>query len=237
VISAVNGPALAQQTKLVDAAKQAGTIKQFFPSEFSAYGAIGELDTQTFTVMHAKLMHCTLQLRTAWALAKSPLPTSTYGYAGEDSVPLLFGPKAKTRQAIEAAGIPHTYVVSYGFATYWANGLGEVSQKRDRVPPAPTGDNKVPYFGSGRTKCESSRLPSPAAHWKVVLGVSIRGTVSAGLQPVQLVLAVTQRIPAFTCMLRKTLLLPMPNLGVAKLSLSGIASAECPCMLMSAVAC
>ena len=69
-------------------------------------------------------------------------------------MPLLFGPKAKTRQAIEAAGLPHTYVVSYGLASYWANGLGELSQK-DRVPPAPTGDNKVPYFGTGRTKCES----------------------------------------------------------------------------------
>lgn len=80
--------------------------------------------------------------------------------AGEESVPLLFGPKAKTRQAIEAAGIPHTYVVSYGLASYWANGLGELSQK-DRVPPAPTGDNKVPYFGTGRTKCERLR-PSHA---------------------------------------------------------------------------
>lgn len=70
-------------------------------------------------------------------------------------MPLLFGPKAKVRQALEAAGIPHTYIVSYGFATYWANGLGELGQ-RDRVPPAPTGDNKVPYFGSGRTKCALS---------------------------------------------------------------------------------
>lgn len=41
VISAVNGPALAQQTALVEAAKQAGTIKQFIPSEFSAFGAVG----------------------------------------------------------------------------------------------------------------------------------------------------------------------------------------------------
>lgn len=102
-------------------------------------------------------------------------------------MPLLYGPKAKTRQAIEAAGIPHTYVVSYGFATYWANGLGELSQKRDRVPPAPTGDNKVPYFGTGRTKCESLRLPTRAAHVQ---------PVSAVLQPV----AMTQLIPTITCM-------------------------------------
>ena len=69
-------------------------------------------------------------------------------------MPLLFGPKAKVRHAIEAAGIPHTYIVSYGFASYWANGLGELSQNRDRIPPAPTGNNKVPVFGTGRTKCE-----------------------------------------------------------------------------------
>ncbi len=56
----MNGPALAQQTKLVEAIKQAGTIKQFFPSEFSAYGAIGELTTCTSTevsAMHAELSH------------------------------------------------------------------------------------------------------------------------------------------------------------------------------------
>lgn len=96
-------------------------------------------------------------------------PAYPHYNAGEDSVPLLFGPKAKTRQAIEAAGLHHTYVVSYGFASYWANGLGELSQKRDRVPPAPTGDNKVPYFGTGRTKCESPRPHMPiAAHLQPV---------------------------------------------------------------------
>jgi hypothetical protein len=42
VISAVNGPALEKQSRLVVAAKEAGTIKQFFPSEFSCFGAVGE---------------------------------------------------------------------------------------------------------------------------------------------------------------------------------------------------
>lgn len=42
MVSAVNGPGLAAQTKLVAAAKEAGTIKQFMPSEFSAFGAVGE---------------------------------------------------------------------------------------------------------------------------------------------------------------------------------------------------
>ncbi len=67
-------------------------------------------------------------------------------------MPLMFGPKAQVRAALEAAGIPHTYVVSYGFASYWANGLGELGQK-NRVPPSPSTSNKVPFYGTGRTKC------------------------------------------------------------------------------------
>ena len=35
---------------------------------------------------------------------------------GEDSVLLHIGPNAKTRQALEAAGIRHTYIMSYAFA-------------------------------------------------------------------------------------------------------------------------
>ena len=38
----VNGPGVATQTKLVAAAKEAGTIKQFMPSEFGVFGAVGE---------------------------------------------------------------------------------------------------------------------------------------------------------------------------------------------------
>ncbi|KAK9904277.1 hypothetical protein WJX75_008264 [Coccomyxa subellipsoidea] len=110
VVSAVNGPGLAAQTKLVAAAKEAGTINQFMPSEFSAFGAVGEA-----------------------------------------SAPLLYGPKAQVRAALEAAGIPHTYIVSYGFASYWANGLGELGQK-NRVPPSPSSSNRVPFYGTGRTK-------------------------------------------------------------------------------------
>lgn len=78
--------------------------------------------------------------------------------AGEACAPLLCGPKAQVRKALEAAGIPHTYVVSYGFASYWANGLGELGQK-NRVPPSPSTSNKVPFFGTGRTKCAP---PHPA---------------------------------------------------------------------------
>lgn len=38
----MNGPGVATQTKLVAAAKEAGTIKQFMPSEFGVFGAVGE---------------------------------------------------------------------------------------------------------------------------------------------------------------------------------------------------
>lgn len=71
--------------------------------------------------------------------------------AGEASAPLLFGPKAEVRAALEASGVPYTYIVSYGFASYWANGLGELGQK-NRVPPSPSTANKVPFYGTGRTK-------------------------------------------------------------------------------------
>ena len=41
IICAVNGPAVALQTNLVQAAAAAGTVKQFFPSEFGIFGAVG----------------------------------------------------------------------------------------------------------------------------------------------------------------------------------------------------
>lgn len=72
--------------------------------------------------------------------------------AGEAAAPLLFGPKAKVRAALEMSGIPYTYVVAYGFASYWTNGLGEVGP-RDRVPPSPVNSSRqVPHYGNGRTK-------------------------------------------------------------------------------------
>ena len=80
--------------------------------------------------------------------------------AGEESAPLLYGPKAQVRKALEANRIRYTYIVAYGLASYWANGLGELGQ-RNRVPPAPTGQNKVSYYGSGRTKCERYAPPIP----------------------------------------------------------------------------
>lgn len=74
----------------------------------------------------------------------------------------MFGPKANVRAALEMAGIPHTYVVAYGFASFWANGLGEVGP-RDRVPPSPVNSSRqVPFYGNGRTKREALLLaPTP----------------------------------------------------------------------------
>ena len=97
--------------------------------------------------------------------------------AGEESAPLLYGPKAQVRKALEANRIRYTYIVAYGLASYWANGLGELGQ-RNRVPPAPTGHNKVPYYGSGRTKCERHAKPiscvshNPSARVDTVLALS-----------------------------------------------------------------
>lgn len=189
MVSAVNGPGLAAQTKLVAAAKEAGTIKQFMPSEFSAFGAVGEFrsiqaaastacflqDRQPHRQSICDLfnMQCTAgihqekkkekrgracmnfhDLRPS-VLSVLPAELSWHACAGEASAPLLYGPKAQVRAALEAAGIPHTYIVSYGFASYWANGLGELGQK-NRVPPSPSSSNRVPFYGTGRTKCALS---------------------------------------------------------------------------------
>ena len=71
----------------------------------------------------------------------------------------MFGPKASVRAALEMAGVPHTYVVAYGLAGYWTNGLGEVGP-RGRVPPSPVNSSRhVPFYGNGRTKREA-----PAHH-------------------------------------------------------------------------
>lgn len=50
---------MTSQTKLVAAAKEAGTIKQFMPSEFSVFGAVGELlFTATCNIVnHWPLLH------------------------------------------------------------------------------------------------------------------------------------------------------------------------------------
>ncbi|CAK0732050.1 hypothetical protein CVIRNUC_000078 [Coccomyxa viridis] len=111
VVSAVNGPGLLLQLNLVEAAKKAANpTLQFLPSEFSAFGAVGE-----------------------------------------EAAPLLYGPKAQVRRALQASHIRYTFIVAYGLAPYWANGLGELGT-RGRVPPAPRGLDKVPYYGSGHTR-------------------------------------------------------------------------------------
>ena len=87
------------------------------------------------------------------ARARTFLHCFTAMAAGEEAAPLLYGPKAQVRRALQASHIRYTFVVAYGLAPYWANGLGELGA-RGRVPPAPRGLDKVPYYGSGHTKCE-----------------------------------------------------------------------------------
>ena len=87
------------------------------------------------------------------ARARTFLHCFTAMAAGEEAAPLLYGPKAQVRRALQASHIRYTFVVAYGLAPYWANGLGELGA-RGRVPPAPRGLDKVPYYGSGHTRCE-----------------------------------------------------------------------------------
>ena len=114
--------------------------------------------------------------------------------AGEESAPLLYGPKAQVRKALEANRIRYTYIVAYGLASYWANGLGELGQ-RNRVPPAPTGHNKVPYYGNGRTKCEchSGHTHLSAIVWKCAC---VKHTVLTRRSRIQAVLQL--RVPMIT---------------------------------------
>ena len=60
IICAVNGPAVALQTNLVQAAATAGTVKQFFPSEFGIFGAVGAPCAAWF-LLGALLGCCALQ--------------------------------------------------------------------------------------------------------------------------------------------------------------------------------
>lgn len=57
----------------------------------------------------------------------------------------LFKQKAKIRRAIEAEGIPYTYVASYGFAGYFLLSLGQLNAT---VPPR----DKVIIQGDGNVK-------------------------------------------------------------------------------------
>ena len=57
----------------------------------------------------------------------------------------LFRDKANVRRAIEAEGIPYTYVVSHGFAGYILPNLGDSTEK---VPPR----EKVQVLGDGNCK-------------------------------------------------------------------------------------
>lgn len=107
VISAVGGAEIPEQTKIISAIKEAGTIKRFFPSEFG-----NDVDRVQ-----------------ALEPAKS-----------------VFSLKVQIRRAVEEAQIPHTFVVSNGFAGYFLANLiqpGHTSPPKDKVLIHGTGDVKT----------------------------------------------------------------------------------------------
>lgn len=106
VICAVSAPQMLGQLKVIEAIKEVGTIKRFFPSEFGV-----DVDREEFLE-----------------------PAKT-----------MFGQQAQVRRAVEAAGIPYTYLVSYCFARYFPANLMQVGVQS---PPR----DKVSIYGSGDVK-------------------------------------------------------------------------------------
>ncbi|KAM7470776.1 hypothetical protein LguiA_008959 [Lonicera macranthoides] len=106
VISTVGHGQLGDQGKIIDAIKEAGNVKRFYPSEFG-----NDVD-RTHAVEPAKT---------------------------------AFATKAQIRRAVEAAGIPHTYVSSNFFAGYF---LPTLAQAGATAPPR----DKVVILGDGNPK-------------------------------------------------------------------------------------
>ncbi|XP_074286175.1 phenylcoumaran benzylic ether reductase POP1-like [Silene latifolia] len=106
VISTVGYFVLADQVKIIDAIKEAGNVKRFFPSEFGV-----DVD-RTSAVEPAKS---------------------------------AFSVKAGIRRAVEAAGIPYTYVSANNFAGLF---LPSMSQPGATSPPR----DKIVILGDGNPK-------------------------------------------------------------------------------------
>ncbi|PUZ51580.1 hypothetical protein GQ55_6G199400 [Panicum hallii var. hallii] len=106
VISTLGSLQIADQTRLIDAIKEAGNVKRFFPSEFG-------LDVDRTGIV-------------------------------EPGKTLLSG-KVAVRRAVEAAGIPYTYVVAGFFAGY---ALPSIGQALAQGPPA----DKAVVLGDGNAK-------------------------------------------------------------------------------------
>eukprot|EP01018_Ginkgo_biloba_P008356 Gb_21752 [translate_table: standard] len=96
------------QQNIIKAIKQVGTIKRFFPSDFT-----NDVDNVQHAVEPAKSMY--------------------------------FASKAKIRRAIEAEGIPYTYVSTNCFAGSFVPNL---NQPGLTVPPR----DRVVIFGDGNAK-------------------------------------------------------------------------------------
>jgi len=103
VISTLGGGQISDQVKLIEAIKEAGNIKRFFPSEFGS-----DVDRH-----HAV-----------------------------EPVTSFFAQKVKIRRAVEASGIPYTYVSSNAFAGYF---LPTLAQQNVTAPPR----DKVVILGDG----------------------------------------------------------------------------------------
>jgi len=113
VISTLGSLQLADQTRLIDAIKEAGNVKRFFPSEFG-------LDVDHTGIVEP---------------GKSVLSA-----------------KVAIRRAVEASGIPYTYVVAGFFAGYALPGIGQALAQglpADKAVVLGDGNAKAVYVEEG----------------------------------------------------------------------------------------
>ncbi|KAG0536986.1 hypothetical protein BDA96_03G109000 [Sorghum bicolor] len=114
VISTVGAPQIADQTRLIDAIKDAGNVKRFIPSEFG-------LDADRSAAVE---------------------PTRS----------MFVTTKAAIRRAVEAAGVPYTYVWTGYFFGYGLPGIGQVLAQAPPVDKAVVlgdGDTDVSFVDEG----------------------------------------------------------------------------------------
>ncbi|KAL2936137.1 Isoflavone reductase [Bienertia sinuspersici] len=84
----------------------------------------------------------------------------------------LFEVKGKNMKAIEAEGIPHTYIACNGFAGFFVAGL---SQEHARTPPR----DKVVILGDGNVKEHSRVTISPNIHLSIAHAVWVKGIMAS----------------------------------------------------------
>eukprot|EP01018_Ginkgo_biloba_P018350 Gb_34970 [translate_table: standard] len=132
VISCV-GVQISDQLRIIDAIKQVGTIK-VSPS-------ILDLELE----LGGDLKYLMINILVVHRFLPSKFENDVYRVQAVEPAKGLFGLKVQIRRAVEAAGIPYTYVSSNTFAGYF---LANLVQPGLTAPPR----DKVVIYGDGNAK-------------------------------------------------------------------------------------